>query len=306
MSTLLIICFIVVVILLLGFLYFCAKCCNLTNYQSTEVFYDDAPPRYERSRPKEANRYTIQTRTETWHERPHPRDDEAPRGPSTDTNPTTNWYERFRNAIGNARAVPEHNETRYETRDEVDTHTLVTERARKKAADIVKVREMRQIQARLIQTPTGDDLGYNLLIGVDANPTKIGGYSVNFQDSSPSIEMYTFPSSKLPWELHDTSMLGDSNEFEMKNLLFALLLWQREIEEAGTFSIYTDNNAVSDFKSVYGRRVRGLVEHLKKCKGVRLVDKMHVNRKKMWKLLRDLFNPQMISRDGKVPLRNPS
>lgn len=197
MSIFLIICFIIAIIVILAVLCFCVKYgCDSSNEQSSQVYYDDAS-RYERAVSRERS--------------------------ATRNGATRSFYDRIRHIVDD-RAPPGHFQ-----HHEVDT--AQDDRARRREADALKVAQMRKIQSRLVVTPlSADDLDCNLLIGVDANPHHIGGYAVHLPRSdgahyTPGLEMYTFHTRKLPWELHDTSIVGDSKEFEMKNLLFALLLW---------------------------------------------------------------------------------
>lgn len=120
-----------------------------------------------------------------------------------------------------------------------------------------------------------------LIIGVDATPNCFGGYCVNLRERR--IEFYSMRSTDIPWK----SDRGNcSKEFEMKNVLFALCLWSKEIVTAKKFSIYTDNFAIIEShhrgRAVkYGRRAFNLIKHFQDCENACLVNSnVYVNRVK--------------------------
>ena len=106
-----------------------------------------------------------------------------------------------------------------------------------------------------------------LLISVDATPNVISGYCVDFRNRV--CKFYSFGSWRLPWILKNRK---DSNEFEMKNLVFALVLWEEEIKEAGKFLVYTDNDSVNKANCPYGSTVSGFLQHLTGCKDLIIVN----------------------------------
>jgi hypothetical protein len=57
----------------------------------------------------------------------------------------------------------------------------------------------------------------------------------------------------------------------MKNLLFALLLWEEDIVEVeGAVVIYLDNASIERKGNEYGTRARDFIQHLRKCEGVKI------------------------------------
>jgi len=131
----------------------------------------------------------------------------------------------------------------------------------------------RDIQNELEREPPPD---YRLLISVDATPKRIAGYCVDFVKKI--CHCYTYKSSVLPWALNDKSITGDSAEFEMKNLMFALLLWQKLIQGSGSIQIYTDNWAITKpHQERYGGRAAAFLAHFKTCHGITMNTHRHVN-----------------------------
>ena len=60
----------------------------------------------------------------------------------------------------------------------------------------------------------------------------------------------------------------------MKNLLFALLLWESKIYNCRTVEIHTDNPALLIHQTLYyneyGRRVQAFMQHFRQCRGIQV------------------------------------
>lgn len=104
-----------------------------------------------------------------------------------------------------------------------------------------------------------------IIIATDATPRHIGGYIIN--QFSNKVEYYSTPSSSMPWILRNRTRGGNPTEFEMKNLLCALILWEPLIVRFRRVAIFTDNSAIIG-NNIYGSRVRSFIYHLENCKNV--------------------------------------
>ncbi|XP_021961639.1 uncharacterized protein LOC110857338 [Folsomia candida] len=139
--------------------------------------------------------------------------------------------------------------------------SMVNEKVKKIRNNLLKEEELKSA------IPFGDDT--TIIIGVDATPHHIGGYFINLAQKRG--EFYHFPVSKLPWTLTPKqNKAGNSGEFEMKNLMFALYLWKNELPQKGLASkaiVYTDNFAYHKKRSTYGIRAKSFIQHLQICEG---------------------------------------
>lgn len=127
----------------------------------------------------------------------------------------------------------------------------------------------------LSQHPKHMMMQSELIIGVDATPTVFGGYCINLYEKK--IEYYMIKKKDLPWKIEQKFC---TEEFEMKNFLFALCVWSEQIEKYKTFSAYTDNNAVVAGNNKYGTNVNKLVRHFVDCKGANRTNaSMFINRR---------------------------
>lgn len=120
-----------------------------------------------------------------------------------------------------------------------------------------------------------------LIIGVDATPATLAGYCVNLKEKR--LCYYVIRKPDLPWTLHDPK---DTSEFEMKNFMLALVVWQDQILKHKRLRIYTDNFAITKNEifdiNKYGNRAASVLTHYKNCKGVEVENEynMAVNRLK--------------------------
>ncbi|CAL8103017.1 unnamed protein product [Orchesella dallaii] len=133
--------------------------------------------------------------------------------------------------------------------------------------------EIRSVQDNVLASGhnTSDS---HLVVGVHANPRAFGGYCVNPKEKS--VEFYIINSEDLPWGIHSRS---DGAEYEMKNLLFALMLWSEKIKEVRKLHVYTSNNAINADNHRYGRRAAKLLEHYSGCCNVVVNEsRVYVNR----------------------------
>ncbi|ODM94243.1 hypothetical protein Ocin01_12438 [Orchesella cincta] len=115
----------------------------------------------------------------------------------------------------------------------------------------------------------------NIIIAVDARPSIQAGYCVNLKEKW--IQYYVIKKEHFPWLLKNGN---DSDEFEMKNFIFALTIWYEEIVRNESFQIFTDNNEVWKCDTKYGKRTQKLLNHFVKCEQVRVenVSNIHINR----------------------------
>lgn len=107
-----------------------------------------------------------------------------------------------------------------------------------------------------------------LIIGVDATPAIQAGYLVNVLEKR--LYYYVLKRNDLPWIIHDAT---NTKEFEMKNLIFALTVWKREILKHKQICIYTDNFAMDKREEKYGERAWQLLSHYMTCEGVSVLNK---------------------------------
>lgn len=148
-----------------------------------------------------------------------------------------------------------------------------------------KVRNQRHSNRSLQHRP-GFNFPYKtLVIAADATPRNIGGYVINH--FSKRVEFYSVPASRMPWILRNTTRSGNPTEFEMKNLLCALLIWEEKIVRHRKVAIFTDNSAIIG-NSLYGSRVRSFIHHLQSCKQV-----LHVNPR--WTFLNSKESPEVFN-----------
>ena len=96
-------------------------------------------------------------------------------------------------------------------------------------------------------------------------------------------ELYTYPAKCLPWALQETDEDEDtSSELDMKNMMFALMLWENEIKKSRRFRFSTGNhNSSFPEDNKYGRRSRKFLDHFTSCEGLTRVNStVHVKRKR--------------------------
>ncbi|XP_035705042.1 uncharacterized protein LOC110845754 isoform X1 [Folsomia candida] len=122
-------------------------------------------------------------------------------------------------------------------------------------------------KATLLRQPSSNDDQLkntkSLIIAVDATPFHIGAYCIDpFQEM---VHYYSVSSSKMPWTLNDKKVNGNSSEFEMKNLMCALLIWADLMATYKFVRIYTDNSAIKGTKSPYAKRIHRFLHHLGNC-----------------------------------------
>lgn len=144
-----------------------------------------------------------------------------------------------------------------------------------------------------------------LVIAADATPRHIGAYLINH--FSKRVEFYSVPSSRMPWILRNRTRSGNPTEFEMKNLLIALLLWEDNIIRHRKVAIFTDNSAVIGKNSMYGGRVRSFIQHLEKCHSVLHVNPnwTFVNSKESPNIFQEFIIPaDQLSRQNETGFRN--
>ncbi|CAL8103074.1 unnamed protein product [Orchesella dallaii] len=114
-----------------------------------------------------------------------------------------------------------------------------------------------------------------LIIGVDATKDHMAGYLVNLK--SKVIKFYVINNSESPWTIFQRYC---PIEFEMKNFLLALCIWNKDIVDHGKFAAYTDNNGVNSSSGNYGCWVQELLKHFTSCRNAVLVNKdSYVNRR---------------------------
>lgn len=120
------------------------------------------------------------------------------------------------------------------------------------------LRQVRYFDERDVKAP--------LIICVEANSTNISGYLINLKQKI--CKFYVFGIRKLPWNLETPSGDWDSTEFKMKNVLFALLLWEQEILMMKKFSLFTNCWAVNHSDCGFGKIATDFLEHFTFCRSV--------------------------------------
>ncbi|ODM93172.1 hypothetical protein Ocin01_13509 [Orchesella cincta] len=114
----------------------------------------------------------------------------------------------------------------------------------------------------------------HLVVGVHGNARVFGGYCVNLKEKS--VEFYRINTEDLPWRIQARP---EGSECEMKNLLFALMLWSEKITEVRKLHVYSNNDAIHADNHRYGRRAAKLLEHYAGCCGVVVNEsRIYVNR----------------------------
>lgn len=104
-----------------------------------------------------------------------------------------------------------------------------------------------------------------IIIGVDATPRCVGGYCVNTREKT--LEFYSIKMSDIPWKIKRKM---DADEFEMKNFMLALCIWNKKIGKFKKFAIYTDNQSVTIAGHKYGGMADKLVQHFVECEKAKL------------------------------------
>lgn len=117
--------------------------------------------------------------------------------------------------------------------------------------------------------------GCDAVIAVDATSTGCGGFLLDFRDCI--CQTYIFTSETTPWEIENKS---DSSEFEMKNLMFALMLYREKLirnicnntctraYKRPIVKVYTDNTAIKSKAHPNGMDAQCLLDHIQKCEGI--------------------------------------
>lgn len=131
----------------------------------------------------------------------------------------------------------------------------------------VRTEHMRSTQIQLLKNEVrannDDTPNCPLIIGVFAAPSCFGGYCVNQRDNV--VKFYSIQAEDIPLHL---SIHADPTELEMKNFLFALMLWSRQITDVKKLLMYTASPGIDTSGNRYGRRANKLLEHFESCEGV--------------------------------------
>jgi len=139
--------------------------------------------------------------------------------------------------------------------------------------------------------------GIDLIIGVDSDPFRrtIGGYCIDLRKNS--CEYYSLLQDHLPWAVNKDNRDSVVGELEMKNLMFALLLWEGQIQQKSRVEVYVDENHM--FKkgnSPFSLLARKFIEHFNKCTEVKL-NYVIVNLKDLAGISRYILPSRDLSRD---------
>ncbi|CAL8125431.1 unnamed protein product [Orchesella dallaii] len=150
------------------------------------------------------------------------------------------------------------------------------------------VQKVQRLLLSLGKCDEDDGTQCSLIIGVDATPVTQAGYCVNLVDKS--LQYYVIKRQDLPWVLHDEK---DPAEFEMKNLMFALTVWQMKILKFKRIRVYTDNFAVTKPDDKYGGRAKRYLDHFAKCEKITILNRgsLAVNRFKNLKYFAKYIQP---------------
>lgn len=131
------------------------------------------------------------------------------------------------------------------------------------AAKLTRIRLVQNLLQLEKGWPTEESLNAALVIGVDATPKVVAGYCVNLREMR--VEWYVIKMEDFPWSMEN---INDPVEFEMKNLIFALAVWNKSIMKLKRFRVYTDNNGIcGGSSSEFGKDAGELLKHLTGCQG---------------------------------------
>lgn len=118
---------------------------------------------------------------------------------------------------------------------------------------------------------------------MDATPSTFGAYCINLFENK--VHFYSLP-------LKHQRLCGNSSDFEMTNLLCALLLWSPLIVQYKKCKIYTDNNAILGH-TLNAFVVHGYLRHLQHCKAVQVlnIETMYINSREDYNKFQKYIEP---------------